>query len=61
MTKRVNKTISERIKYMFSYVKLFKSFLSEAMKTTIFIINLSPLVHFNFDVLDRVWKGKSIS
>jgi len=57
----MNKTISERIKYMFSYVKLFKSFLSEAMKTTIFIINLSPLVHFNFDVLDRVWKGKSIS
>jgi hypothetical protein len=57
----MNKTISERIKYMFSYVRLFKSFLGEAMKTTIFIINLSPLVPFNFDVLDRVWKGKNIS
>ena len=57
----MNKTISERIKCMFSHVKLFKCFLGEAMKTIIFITNLSSLVPFNFDILDRVWKGKGVS
>ena len=40
-----NRTIEERIRCMLSHSKLHKSFLGEAMRTSIDLINLSPPVH----------------
>jgi hypothetical protein len=31
------------------------------MKTAVIMINLSPSVPLEFDVRDRVWKGKDVS
>ena len=46
---------------MLSHAKLPKSFWGEGMRTTIDLINLSPLVPLNGDVPERVWKGKDVS
>ena len=46
---------------MLSYSKIPKSFWGEAMRTSIDLINLSPLVPLKGDVLERVWKGKDVS
>ena len=42
VAERVNLSITERIKCMLSHVKLQKSFLAEAMRTSVYLINLSP-------------------
>ena len=46
---------------MFSHSKLPKSFWGEAMRTSIDLINLSPLVPLKGDVLERVWTRKDVS
>jgi len=61
VAKRMNKTIVEKIRCMLFYAKLLKSFWGEAMKTAVIMINLSPSVPLEFDVRDRVWKGKDVS
>ena len=61
VAERMNRTIVERIRCMLSHAKLPKSFWGEAMKTAVAMINLSPSVPLDFDVPDRVWKGKDVS
>ena len=43
---------------MLSHFKLPKSFWGEAMRTSIDLINLSPLVPLKGDVHERVWTRK---
>ena len=57
----MNKTIEERIRCMLSHAKLPKSFLGEAMRTTVDLINLSPSVPLKGGVPERVWKRKDVS
>jgi hypothetical protein len=54
---RMNKIIVERIRCMLSHTKLPKSFRGEAIKTKVVMINFSPSVPIEFDILNRVWKG----
>ena len=61
VAERMNRTIEERIRCMLSHSKLLKSFWGEAMRTSIDLINLSPLVPLKGDVLERVWTGKDVS
>ncbi|KAG6772135.1 hypothetical protein POTOM_023531 [Populus tomentosa] len=61
VVERMNKTIVEKIRCLLSHTKLPKSFWGEAMKTAVVMINLSPSIPFDFDVLNRVWKGKDVS
>ena len=51
---RMNYTINDRIRCMLSHAKLSKSFWGEAMRTIMDLINLSPLVPLDGDVLERV-------
>ena len=57
----MNKTIEEMARCMLSHSKLPKSFWGEAMRISIDLINLSPLVPLKGDVPKRVWTGKDIS
>ena len=57
----MNIIIEKRIRYILSYSKLRKPFWGEAMRTSIDLINLSPLVPLKGDVLERVWIGKDVS
>ena len=57
----MNRTINDRIICMFSHAKLSKSFWGEAMRTIMDLINLSPLVPLDGDVLERVQTGKDVS
>jgi hypothetical protein len=61
VAERMNRIIAERIRCMLSHAKLFKSFWDEVMKTVVAMINLSPSVALEFNVPDRVWKGKDVS
>ncbi|KAJ7005746.1 hypothetical protein NC653_005156 [Populus alba x Populus x berolinensis] len=61
VAERMNRTIVERIRCVLSHAKLPKSFWGEAMKSTVAMINLSPSIPLDFDVPDRVWKGKDVS
>ncbi|CAL1383495.1 unnamed protein product [Linum trigynum] len=61
VAERMNRTICERIKCMFSHDKLSKSFWGEAMRTAVDLINLSPSVPLEGDVPQRVWTGKEVS
>jgi hypothetical protein len=58
---RMNRTIFERIRCILSHAKLPKSFWSEAMKTAVDLINLSPSFPLECDFSQRVWTGKDVS
>ena len=45
---------------MLSYAKLPKSFWGDTVKTTINIINISPSVQLDGDVLQEVWSGRKV-
>ncbi|KAI4324009.1 hypothetical protein L6164_023577 [Bauhinia variegata] len=61
VAKRMNRTITERIRCMLSHTKLPKAFWGESMRTTVDLINLSPSVPLSGDIPERVWKGKDVS
>ena len=61
VTKRMDCTINDRIRCMLSYAKLPKAFSGETLRTVVDLINLSPFIPLNGDVLEMVWKGKDVS
>ena len=48
-------TLVERVRCMFSDAKLSDSFWAEALNIVAYVINLSPTVALNGDVLKIVW------
>lgn len=54
----MNRTIEERIRFMFFYVKLFKYCWGEVMKIVVYLINRLFSVFLDGDILERVWIGK---
>ena len=61
LAERMNRTIKARVRCMLSHAKLPKFFWGEAVKTTIEIINLSPSVPLERDIVEEVWSEKKIS
>ncbi|KAG8388096.1 hypothetical protein BUALT_Bualt02G0089700 [Buddleja alternifolia] len=61
VAEKMNRTICERIKCMLPHSKLPKSFLGEAMRTVVDLINISSSAPLDGDIPDRVWSGKDIS
>ena len=61
LAERMNQTIMERVRSMLAHVKLSKTFWVEALTTTTYVINRSPLAPFDGDVPQRVWTGKDVS
>ena len=60
VAKRINRIINDKIRCMLSHAKLSKSFWGEAMRIVADLINPSPLVPLDGDVLERVWIGKDV-
>ena len=57
----MNRTIVEKVCYMLKFSKLPKSFLGEAVNTTVYLINRSPSVPLDFDIPQTVWTRKDVS
>ena len=57
---RMNRTIVEKVWCMLKLAKLPKSFWSEAINTTVYLINISPSVLLDFDIPQRVWTRKGV-
>ena len=53
VAERMNRTICDRIKCMFSHAKLPKSFWGEVMRATVDLINLSPSYPLEGDIPER--------
>ncbi|KAD6119895.1 hypothetical protein E3N88_11166 [Mikania micrantha] len=61
LAERMNRTLAERVRCLFSHAGLPNSFWGEALNTAVHVINLTPCVPLSFDVPDRVWRGKDVS
>ena len=61
LAERMNQTIMERVWSMLAHAKLSKMFQGEALMTTLYVINRSPLVPLDGDIPQRVWTGKDVS
>ncbi|KAG8492468.1 hypothetical protein CXB51_009561 [Gossypium anomalum] len=61
LTDRMNQTLIERVRCLFSDAKLPRSFWGEAVYIAAHVINLSPNVPLQGDVPDTVWFGKYVS
>ena len=61
VAERMNCTIVEKIKCMLRMANLPKSLWGEAVVTACYLINRSPLVPLDFDILERIWIGKDVS
>ena len=60
LTKRLNRTLFERVRCMLSEAKLPKHFWGEALYTMEHVINLSPVVALNSEVPNKIWFGKNV-
>ena len=54
LTKRMNRTLVERVRCVLSKAKLPNSFQDEALNTVAYVINLSPVFALDGDVPNRV-------
>ena len=61
VAERMNHTIVEKVRCMLRMDNLPKSFWCEAVQTACYLINRSPSVPLEFDILERVWTGKDVS
>jgi len=61
LAERMNRTLMERVRCLFSEAKLPESFWGETLYTAAHVINLSTVIVLQADVSDRVWYGKDVS
>lgn len=57
----MNKTIVERMRYLFSQSHLSSSFWGEALCTVVHVLNLTPCILLHSEVPNIIWPGKNIS
>ena len=55
VAERMNRTIVEKIRCMLRMTNLPKLFWGEVVVTACYLINRSPSVPLDFDILERVW------
>ncbi|RDY00403.1 hypothetical protein CR513_16424, partial [Mucuna pruriens] len=60
LAERMNKTLIERVRCMLSEARLPKHLWGEALYRVVNVINLSPTVALNTEVLDKIWFGKDV-
>ncbi|GKV45166.1 hypothetical protein SLEP1_g52276 [Rubroshorea leprosula] len=61
LVERMNRTLMERVRCLLAEAKLPRAFWAEALNIVAHVINLSPTIALDNDVLDRVWYGKDVS
>nr|KYP59767.1 Retrovirus-related Pol polyprotein from transposon TNT 1-94 [Cajanus cajan] len=60
LAKMMNKTLIERVRYMFFEAKLAKHIWGEELSTIMHAINLSFVVAFNSEMPNKIWFGKNV-
>ena len=61
MVERMNQIVMERVRCMLAHAKFPKTYWIEALKTIVYMINISPLVPLEGDIPQRVWTDKDVS
>lgn len=61
LAEMMNITIVDKVRSMFSHCKIPNLFWGEAIRTAIDLINLSPLINLNGEIVEKVWVGKKTS
>ena len=61
VTERMNRTIMEKVRSMFSNSGLEKNFWAEAVRTTCYLINRSPTTTLDGGIPKKVWTGKKLN
>ena len=61
LSKRINRTVMERLSSMLSHAKLRKIYCAKALMAVIYVINRSPSTTLACDVPQRVWTGRDAS
>lgn len=54
LAERMNRTLTERVRSMLSHEKLSKYFWGEVVVDAVYILNHSPCVPLNYDLLEQV-------
>ena len=57
----MNKTLVERVRCLLLQSQLLRSFWDEALNIVVHVLNLTPCVPLEFDVLDRIRSDNEIS
>ena len=60
LAERMNRTLMERVRCIFSHAKLSMIFWGEAILTVAHVLNISPCVPLQYDTPKRVWSGKDV-
>ncbi|RDY00420.1 hypothetical protein CR513_16399, partial [Mucuna pruriens] len=60
LTERMNRKLIERVMCMLSEARLPKHFWGEALYTAVHVINLSPAISLNTEVVDKIWFDKDV-
>ena len=61
LAERMNRTLVERVRCLLSQSQLPRSFWGEALNIVVHVLNLTPCVPLEFDVLDRILSNNEIS
>jgi hypothetical protein len=61
LAEKMNRTLVERVRSVLSDAKLPNSFWGETLYTVARVINLTPIVALQNDVLDRFWYSRKVS
>lgn len=61
VAERLNRTILEKVRCLLLGSKMQKSFWSEAVRTSVYLINRSPTSALNGEVPTHLWYGNSIN
>lgn len=60
LPKRMNKTLVEKVRWLLNEAKLPGILLAEALNIAAYVINLSPIITLDNDILDKVWFGSDV-
>lgn len=61
VAKKMNITITKNVKSLLKMANLLKPFLGEDLYIVCYMINRSPLVPLENDIIEEVWIGKDVS
>jgi len=61
VAKRMNRVLVERVKCLLLDRELPESFWGEALSTIVHVLNLSPCVSLQHEILEMIWSGKNVS
>ena len=60
LAERMNQTLIERVRCMLYEAKLPNYYWGEELYMGVYVLNLTPTIPLNSEVLDKIWFGKNV-